>query len=240
MDVERRALTAKEAERVTAMPPDEGFLKDILGLALFAGGLFGGLVGIAAVMIERYTGLLPDMLTNGGEVILGLVSALAIAGWTVVSEWRSRKNHREWLLKRNEDLAGRDNLICEVHRVIDVMLVRDPEHGQPMYFVKTEDDRIFYVFNGQDELDEDWECQPLKLKDDDRPRAGLKIILHPKTKERLLVEFQGTPIDARTCYIIDRDPAEWPMDGQIMQGEWETLPKRYQLREVRLEKEQEG
>jgi len=63
-----------------------------------------------------------------------------------------------------------------------------------MFFVRCTDNSIVFIFKGEDELDEDWENDPLTIPEQERSRAILKIVGDPETKDVILVQFDGEEI----------------------------------------------
>lgn len=234
MEVERRALTTNEFQQIVGNGCVTTNWLSLIGRGIGNGaGLVGLLLitGLPFALIASYFELGEQY---GGAVTIylyivygvGALVAIYFIVYLINHELKHRRNYEQFRLK----LSNSDDLIVEQHRIIKCLFVREPKHGQPMYFVQSEDDVIFFILEGQAELDLDWEQDPQRLKDDEKPRAQLKLIREPSSKQCLFEEFNGQTIPPGECHIIPLSPSQWPTSGNKIKGPWETLAARYRLK----------
>lgn len=232
MDTERRALNDDERTAFSATALWKVDWKELVGFAALAGGVLGFLVllgvgillNLVGINTNGFMGLSGDSLP---PIFMG-VGALSFAAFGVWSELRSQRNAAQ----RRQQILDRSDLIVELYKVVDCKLVREPEHGQCMYFVKSCEGKVIFVFEGQDELQEDWQERPLAVLESDRPRSELKIVRLPETKESVVVRFEGPEIPVRDCFEMTLAPNFWPTSGKTLKSTWDDLQRRYRLKNV--------
>lgn len=158
---------------------------------------------------------------------IGAASLTAYVWWFQFRERRNQALHRQQIFDRND-------LIVEVHKIDDCILVRETEHGQYMYFLRSGEGKVIFVFEGQEELQEDWQEKPLAVLENERPRSQLKIIRLPETKESVLVKFDGPEIPVRDCFEMALAPEFWPASGKILKSSWDDLQRNYKLKNMKI------
>lgn len=230
MTIERRALNAEEREVLNAFEPGSLFLKEVLLFAALGGAVVGVILAFAIGLILKLAGLQTGNMENL-PLILGVFGALALGAHGLWDVFQSRKQSAE----RRATLLQSEDLIVETHHVQEVKLVREPEHGQPMYFVRTDEDLVHFVLEGQNTLDEKWETEPLSLSEEEAPRRGLKLIRDPANKECIMESFFGDAFAPDKCFEIGLDPQYWPASGKKIKAPWDELDRRYRLKEMPFE-----
>lgn len=232
MNTERRALNDEEREDFSVAAVWKVDWNELVVLPALSGSLIGGLALLAVGVLLRLIGVDTNgfMGLSGTSLPLffGGIGAISFVAYIVWFEFRRRSNavlQRQQILERND-------LIVELYRIIDCKLVREPEHGQCMYFVKSSEGKIIFVFEGQDELQEDWQERPLAVLESERPRSGLKIIRLPETRESIVVKFNGSEIPVRDCYEMTLAPNFWPASGKRIKSPWDDLQRRYKLKNM--------
>ena len=230
MYTEHRALNEDERIEFSATALWKVDWKELVGLAALSGGFFGGLVLFAGGVLLRLIGFDTDgFMGLAGKslplfsVVIGASSFVAYVVWF---EFRCQRN----AFLRRQQILDRDDLVVEVHKIVDCKLVREPEHGQCMYFVKSCEGKVIFVFEGQDELQEDWQERPLAVLESERPRSELKIIRLPGTNESIVVKFSGPEIPVRDCFEMTLAPNSWPASGKTLKSSWDDLQRRYRLK----------
>ena len=231
MQVERRALNAEEAAALSRHDLDSSFfreLKEYVGTAVF----MGTICVFLAMMLDVALTKLIDVDLLGSihieRIVLLAVWAIGTLAGIVYFAYDIWSN-RKLVERRRAGLLTSDDLSVEYHQIEDCKFVREPEHGQPMYFVRCSDDVILFIFEGQDDLDEDWEDNPMRTGGHEKPRANLKIIRTPKKNDCFLVQFDGPVIPVHDCHVINVGPGRWPASGDILDTPWDSLEKRYKL-----------
>ena len=232
MHTERRALTADEARRLAA-PADMGQAWPFLVLGSVNMGIICTLAFLGlAFLIEWTSSITVEALTGSTMGAIGvLVFSVASASTLVLLRARTAHAQREDASRRAR-LLDADDLLIEYHDIADCKLVREPEHGQPMFFARCEDGRVVFVFEGQDDLDDDWSSRPEVLRDDEKPRRTLKIVRNPKTGDCELLHFEGDELPVSECKLIALRPEQWPSNGKVVSAPWSELERRYRLRDL--------
>lgn len=230
MDTERRALNDDERTEFSATASWKVDWKELLGFAALGGGFLGGLVllagGILLWLIGIDTNGFMGLSTDSLPPLFVGIGALSFVAYVVWFELRSQRN----AVLRRQQILDRNDLIVEVYKVVDCKLVREPDHGQCMYFVKSCEGKVIFVFEGQDELQEDWQERPLAILEGERPRSELKIIRLPETNESVVVKFNGPEIPVRDCFEMTLAPNFWPASGKTLKSPWDDLQRRYRLK----------
>jgi len=232
MNTERRALNDEEREEFSATTVWKVDWKELVGFAALSGASIGGLALLAIGALLRLIGIDTNGFVGliGGSLPLlfvGIAASVFVA-YVVWFEFRRRSN----AVLRRQQILERSDLIVELYKIIDCKLVREPEHGQCMYFVKSCEGKIIFVFEGQDELQEDWQERPLSMSESERPRSELKIIRLPETREGIFVKFNGPEIPVRDCFEMTLAPNFWPASGKILKSPWDDLQRRYKLKNM--------
>jgi len=231
MKTERRALNSQE--RAQLIEPSHGIPFGTLFWAAIQLGVFlAGFVWLISYLAGKIIGVDLTYFTNGKQEHLAIALFIAASFFGLVYLVRHQMRSISRMRRSRQQSIASNDLLVELYEVKDCKLVRDPEHGQPMFFVRCDDGSIHCVFEGQDELDEEWYEHPLRLGDTDKPRVNLKIIRNTKTKEYILEEFSGTALPLDACYIINVAPDKWPVDGRALKCRWEDIDKRYQLEKM--------
>lgn len=230
MKLERRALSAEERKELSAVSSHQIPWSEIFVFSLFAGTGVGAIFAIAFTMLLGFSNIeifgIPSLDLDRLALILGPLGALGFLSYMVFSFIR-QKGIRT---REREQIIDRDDLIVEVRTVNACKLVREPEHGQCMFFVRTDDGETLFIFEGQDELQDDWKTNPLGLPESDKPRDELKVIRHPKTKKGIMVCFSGSTLPIRQCFEIGLAPASWPASGAVLRSPWDEVQRRYRLK----------
>lgn len=232
MDSERRALNDQERAELSATTLWEADWIELVGFSALGGGFLGGLVLLVVSFALRSIGV--DVndhlgLSGIGLALLGVViGASSFVGYVVWFEIRGRND----AALKHQQILQRDDLIFEVHKIVESKLVREPEHGQCMYFVKTLEGKVIFVFEGQEDLQENWEKSPLVLPENERPRRELKIVRLPETKEGILVQFDGPEVLVREWFEMTLAPHFWPASGKVITSPWDDLQGRYKLKSM--------
>ncbi|MEP6064735.1 MAG: hypothetical protein ABJ246_02775 [Paracoccaceae bacterium] len=230
MDTERRALNDDERTEFSATALWKVDWKELVGFAAMGGGflalfflLAGGiLLKLIGIDTNGFMGLSADSL----PLFFVGIGASSFVAYVIWFEFRSQRN----AVLRRQQILDRNDLIVEVYKVADCKLVREPEHGQCMYFVKSCEGKVIFVFEGQDELQEDWQEHPLAVLESERPRSELKIIRLPETNESVVVEFNGPEIPFHDCFEMTLAPNFWPASGKTLKSPWDDLQRRYRLK----------
>lgn len=230
MDTERRALNDAEQTEFSSTALWKTDWKELLGLAAMSGGFLGGLVCLVAGVLLRFIGADTNgfMGLSGNSLLLfsvgvGASSSVAYVLWF---EFRSQRK----AARRREQILDRNDLVVEVYKIVDCKLVREPEHGQCMYFLKSSEGKVLFVFEGQDELQDGWQNHPLVVSESERPRRVLKIIRLPETNESIVVTFDGPEIPLHDCFEMTLAPSHWPASGKVLKSSWNDVQRRYRLK----------
>lgn len=232
MDIERRALNEDERAEFASTALWEVDWKELVGIAALNGGSLSLLVLLVAAVVAKLIGIDTTWfmgLSDNSLMLLAFgIGASSFVAYVVGFELRSQKNS----IVRRQHILGRNDLVVETHSIVDCKLVREPEHGQCMFFVKSYDENVMFVFEGQD-LQEGWEESPLLLSESDRPRRNLKIVRLPETRESIFVKFYGPEIPLHACFEMALGPNSWPSSGKVLKSSWDDLERRYRLKTLK-------
>lgn len=227
MQSERRALTEDEKQQISGPFDDTIGWTDYAPLAFFLGMLFGLVYQLAVYLFTTFGEADPILLGCDLSDLL-LPVWLGSSACTYLLLLRSDLRNRREVRARRALLFASDKIPVELHEIQDCKLLREPEHGMPMFFLQGSDGAVIFVMEPC-ELEEDWEDDPLRLPADSRPRRHLKILRHPQTKDCVLTQFQGEELEVSNCYEIGLKPEQWPADGAILRVPWAEVEKRYRL-----------
>ena len=236
MQLEARALTEEEKRRLEEWPPPSSIVSDLGELLSPAVG-----VGIVCALVVLFINSLVDAVSDFDalslvglgydRVVVAIVISLVVAScvflYMTVQELRWRRTREAKLA----DLFAREDVRVETHRIEEVRLVREPEHGQAMLFLRDDKGTVLFVCEHGD-LPEDWEEQPLRISEPDQPRRELKILRHPETKDCVLLDFAGEALSFSECYVMNVEPSEWPDYGEAVGTTWSDLEAHYKLEKI--------
>lgn len=232
MDTEHRALNNDERTELSATTSSKTDWKELVGFAVLSGGSLGILALFAVGVLLRFTGIdthgFMGLSDNSLPVVFAGIGASSFVAYVVLFELRSQRK----AVQHRQHILDRDDLVVEVHKIVDCKLVREPEHGQCMYFAKSRDGKVIFIFEGNDELQEDWQERPLTVLESERPRSELKIIRLPETEESIVVAFTGPEIHVDDCFEMTLAPSFWPASGKVLKSSWDDLQKRYKLKKM--------
>jgi hypothetical protein len=232
MDTERRALNDEERAEFSATALWKVDWTELVGFAVLSGGSVGVLFLFAVGLVSRLTGVETNGLMGlNGDILAPIFAGVGASSFVVYVVWFEFRSRGIAVLRRQQ-ILDRNDLVVKVHKIVDCMLVREPEHGQCMYFVKSYEGKVIFVFEGQDELQERWQESPLAVLDSERPKNELKIIRLPETNESISVTFDGHEISVRDCFEMTLAPDFWPASGKTLKSSWDDLHRRYKLKNM--------
>lgn len=231
METERRALNAEETAELSKYSGDVFDWKEWLWSSLLTGSFLGIILALPILLIDWLTGRnLAHLIGQGYDKLPLVFAAVGAACFAIYTLWDGLRFH--WIAKqRRANLLVRTDLLVERHHVEDCKFVREDEHGQRMYFLRTSDQTIIFIFEDQD-LDHCWEEHPLEIPHDERPRNTLKIIRDPASDGCVLSAFLGEQVAIHECFKMDLPVRKWPTNGAIIAPPWETLDKRFGLKTI--------
>lgn len=162
--------------------------------------------------------------------VLLLIACGAFASVSMGFAVRFEVMNQKAVRTRRDEVLKLDDLLVEYHKTAEGKLVREPEHGQHMFFLRTSDDKTVFVLEGQDEPEHGWnEELPLHVPEEDTPKEDLKIIRHPTDGQTLILTFSGPPLSFKESFEIGLAPQSWPESGRILKAPWQEIEARYRL-----------
>ena len=133
---------------------------------------------------------------------------------------------RHWPDQRpllSADLA-QSKVLEERYVFTEAKCFQEPEHGGLMYFLRTDTDEVFTVFDHESQrrgLDEE---EPLQSTY--RPRAGLLLVRAPSSRAVLSSESSGTELAVGQPAELAVEPAQWPEPERLCSIPWDQLERR--------------
>ncbi|OGB09842.1 MAG: hypothetical protein A3E23_07080 [Burkholderiales bacterium RIFCSPHIGHO2_12_FULL_65_48] len=122
-----------------------------------------------------------------------------------------------------QDLA--DSLVNEERYVFtEARRFQEPEHGGLMYFLRTNEDEVFTVY--------DYESQTLGIDDQDplqsayRPQTQLVVIRAPNSGLVLCSQGSGAPLEVGAPVDLAVGPEKWPKPETLCDIPWSQLNVR--------------
>lgn len=172
-----------------------------------------------------------DWSPAGGTAsrIGGLVVA-AGAIWAALSARRWLKGRRDSRGLLEADIAG-GKAVEDRCRFVAAKRFQEPERGGLIYFLHSDDDRVFVVY--------DHESQDLGANGGDplsggfRPRGELVTARAPNTGDVVKQEFSGAALDAGKPIPLFATPDHWPEAEAWCDVPWNELEHRYSRPEHR-------
>lgn len=157
----------------------------------------------------------PQILAAGA-----MLAALPFA----VEATRKMLWRRKHIARLHEELTR--NLVCEEHFIFtEARCFQEQEHGGLIYFLHTDDDRVFVMY--------DTESQQLRI-DGGNPFASafapcgqLERVRTPQTRIPLATRFSGFRLNAGGVFDLLANPEDWPEDGDYCDCPWSDLITRY-------------
>jgi hypothetical protein len=128
---------------------------------------------------------------------------------------------------RNRLQKDIENGIVEVLdiEVRDAKVLQEPEHGGLFYFLKTQDDQVFVMF--------DYESQDLGTKGQDpfassfSLKRSLRVVRTPIARSPVSEEFSGDSLDVHDATDMTAHPDKWPEPEQFDEIAWSEIETVY-------------
>jgi len=101
---------------------------------------------------------------------------------------------------------------------------QEPEHGGLIYFLRTNDGRVFVLF--------DHESQDLGVQGENplssefRPRVEFRITRAPQSGHVLSSTFSGPPLHLESPLDLTIPPKQWPETEEFCEIPWDDLEVR--------------
>ena len=149
--------------------------------------------------------------------VLGVPACAAYALVSTVLSMRRRRDLRPAL---RADLETGD-VIEESYRFTDARRFQEPEHGGLIYFLHTDDDRVFVLY--------DTESQDLGARGGNpltsrfEPKSELRVVRTPSSAIVLGKSFSGEVLDAGEPLELGLPPKEWPASEAYYDVPWAEL-----------------
>lgn len=153
-------------------------------------------------------------------IVLGLIAFSAIYATYSTARWMgSWEDSRQPL---RDDL--RSGIVTEEHlRLLEAKLLQDPEHGGFVYFLKTDDGRVYVIY--------DHESIELAMAEEDptgsgfEPRSQLTIVKAPRSQFTINNSFSGRDIDVYGPAEMTAPPKKWPENEDFSPIPWDQIEK---------------
>jgi hypothetical protein len=154
------------------------------------------------------------------------VVGVAMPGCAVFAVISSIRWVRTWTDYRQllrEDLA-KSQVNEEEYTFNEAKRFQEPEHGGLIYFLRSEENEVFTVY--------DPESQTLGIDDKDplqssyRPQSGLLIVRAPKSGFVLSSLWSGVVLDAGAPIELAVAPEDWPESETLCNIPWSELEAR--------------
>lgn len=116
-------------------------------------------------------------------------------------------------------------VMIEKYTITAAKIFQEQEHGGLMYFLRTEDERVYVYF--------DYESQDLGVAGDDpmastfRPMRQLTIERAPKSKMVIDEQFTGQTLEVPEPEDLLAPPEKWPESGEFVRVPWAKLESKY-------------
>lgn len=155
---------------------------------------------------------------------------IAAAGVVICAFIASISTYR-WMSSRRDLQPGltadvRDAVVNEhPFRLIDAKCFQEPEHHGLIYFLRTDDRRVFVLY--------DSESQDLAMEGKDpfsgslKPRAQLRLVRAPASRYVLATTFEGDELERGEPVELCAPPDEWPEDSEFCNVPWDELERRF-------------
>jgi hypothetical protein len=161
---------------------------------------------------------------SAGSLWVIAIGAAVCASYAVISSYRWVKGWRhDYRPALREDVEN-GRISEEQYNFIAAKRFQEPEHGGLMYFMRTEDGRVFTLYDRESQnrgvQDED------PLKSSFQPYSQLLIMRAPRTRFILNTVFSGAPLDAGALVPLAVDPKKWPEAEEYCDIPWEELNRR--------------
>lgn len=222
--VERRPMSdAERAELERKVGPAHEGAVEMLKMAAFNLGFLGAIV---------YFGWDVQWVRRCG--ILFLVVAVCYFLWIIIADLI----HGYRLTNRlRADLAAG---VVEVRslRLLAAKRFQEPEHQGFLYFLRTDDDRVYVTF--------DWESQALHENEEDplsstfKPATHVQVVRGPVTRQLLKEQFSGAPLDLPAPIPLTADPEDWPEIGEFCLVAWQELESKFSMPKGRARRNKTG
>lgn len=118
----------------------------------------------------------------------------------------------------------RSGIVTEEHlTVVEAKLLQDPEHGGFVYFLRTDDERVYVIY--------DRESLELAMVEEDpagstfEPRSQLTIVKAPKSQFTINNSFSGGDIDIYGPTEMTAPPTKWPENEAFSPIPWDQIEK---------------
>jgi len=226
--IQIRAMTSSERKQLESIPES---IWQILReeVALY----FGPWVGVVLAFIFLW-----GLLSWIGRVLLdtkfGMDSNWAPTIWTwgiaFCTCWLAYYLIREIYTKRNSyqsiaaDLQANKVSVYQLE-LIDVKRFQEPEHGGLIYFLLTDEHKVFVLF--------DYESQDLgvdrlnPLNSAFQPCSRLTIVKAPVSEITLSQQFSSSPLELSPPGELKVKPDLWPAFNEYCEIPWAELEKTY-------------
>jgi len=154
--------------------------------------------------------------------LVGVATPLCavVAAFSSVRWIRTWPDHRAQL----RDDVAQSRVNEERYVFSEAKRFQEPEHGGLIYFLRSDENEVFTVF--------DDESQSLGIDDKDplqsryRPQSHLVIVRAPKSRIVLGSQFSGSELAVARPIELGVPPKEWPEDEQLCAIPWEQLEQR--------------
>jgi hypothetical protein len=101
---------------------------------------------------------------------------------------------------------------------------QEPEHGGLIYFLRSNDNEVFTVFDDESQSLGVDDKNPLQSRY--RPQSHLMIVRAPNSGIVLNSQFSGSELTVDEPVELGVAPPEWPEDQQLCAIPWEQLEER--------------
>jgi len=154
------------------------------------------------------------------RVLLAFVVIFAV--YASISTWRWTKSWPDHRQPIRDDLAS--GVVTEQELAIEeAKVLQDPEHGGLIYFLRTEGQKVFVLY--------DRESVELAMMDEDpfgssfEPLSQLKIVKAPESDFVISTNFSGESVDVFGPTELTVSPDKWPEDEEFCSIYWSQIER---------------
>ena len=175
------------------------------------------LVAVVARWITGQNGF--DSAAVKWTVLVGVPLCFAYAIASSIRRYRDVQGIGD--LVGSEIEAGK--VLEEQYRFIEARRFQEPEHGGLIYFLRTNNDRVFVLY--------DYDSQDLGVQGLDpfassfRPKRELTIVRTPDSDMVISTEFVGEDFTFSETTELGAPPDQWPESEKFYDMKWDDLDR---------------